>query len=60
MTPAEIVEPMTPAAYGTIACINREFWFSAPSPTLFDNLAAMGTVETPADPIHGLIFNWLD
>ena len=53
--PAAIAEPMTPATFGPIACISKKLFGSDSRPTLFDTLAAIGTAETPADPIKGLI-----
>ena len=46
---------MTPATLGPIACISRKLWGLDSSPTLLDTRAAMGTAETPAEPINGLI-----
>ena len=45
---------MTPATLGPMACISRKleglfFW-----PTVLATRAAMGTAETPAEPIRGL------
>ncbi len=54
MTPAAIAEPMTPATLGPIACIRRKFSGLDSNPTLLLTLAAMGTAETPAEPINGL------
>ncbi|SAW73348.1 Uncharacterised protein [Klebsiella pneumoniae] len=55
ITPAAIAEPITPATFGPIACISRKFCPSASRPTLFDTRAAIGTADTPAEPISGLI-----
>ncbi len=38
-----------------MACISRKFWGLASRPTLLDTRAAIGTAETPAEPINGLI-----
>ena len=38
-----------------MACINKKFWESFSSPTLFTTLAAIGTADTPAAPIRGFI-----
>src|SRR5690606_28069685 len=54
-TPAATAEPITPATLGPMACMSRKFCELASSPTLFDTRAAMGTAETPAEPISGLI-----
>ena len=51
----KISEPITPATFGPIACISRKFCASDSSPTLFDTRAAIGTADTPAEPISGLI-----
>ena len=53
--PADIADPITPATFGPIACINKKFCGLASKPTLLETLAAIGTAETPADPIRGLI-----
>ena len=55
MTPAAIAEPITPATFGPIACIRRKFWLSASNPILLETRAAIGTADTPAEPISGLI-----
>ena len=47
---------MTPATFGPIACINRKFVGSASAPTFCDTLAAIGTADTPAEPISGFTF----
>ena len=54
--PAAIAVPITPATLGPIACINKKFCGLDSRPTLFDTRAAIGTAETPAEPINGLIF----
>ena len=48
--------PITPATLGPIACISRKFVESASAPTFCETLAAIGTAETPADPISGFTF----
>jgi len=53
-TPAATAEPMTPATFGPIACINRKFCGFACRPILLATRAAIGTAETPAAPINGL------
>ena len=55
MTPAATADPITPAIFGPIACINKWFWELYSNPTLLTTLAAIGTAETPAAPISGLI-----
>ena len=52
-TPAATAEPITPATFGPIACMSRKFVGSASAPTFWDCLAAIGTAETPAEPIRG-------
>jgi hypothetical protein len=54
-TPAAIAVPITPATLGPIACINKKLPGSSSCPTFCDTRAAIGTAETPADPIRGLI-----
>lgn len=54
-TPAATAEPMTPATLGPMACMSRKLCGLASRPTLFDTRAAIGTAETPAEPISGLI-----
>ena len=54
-TPAATAEPMTPATLGPMACINKKLLEFASNPTLLETLAAMGTAETPAEPISGLM-----
>ena len=53
--PAAIADPITPATLGPIACIRRKLFESASRPTLLETRAAIGTAETPAEPINGLI-----
>jgi hypothetical protein len=55
--PAAVAVPMTPATLGPMACIKRKLVGLACCPTFWETLAAMGTAETPADPIRGLIFS---
>ena len=54
--PAATAVPITPATLGPIACISRKFVGSASAPTFWETLAAIGTAETPAEPISGLTF----
>ena len=54
--PAATAVPMTPATFGPIACIRRKFVGSACAPTFCETRAAIGTADTPAEPISGLIF----
>ena len=54
--PAATAVPITPATFGPIACISRKFVGSASAPTFWDTRAAIGTADTPAEPIRGLIF----
>ena len=54
-TPAATAEPITPDTFGPIACITRWFWGLACNPTWLTTRAAMGTADTPAAPIKGLI-----
>ncbi len=55
-TPAAIAVPITPETFGPIAFIKRKFEGSYSRPTLFATRAAIGTAETPAEPMSGLIF----
>ena len=55
-TPAAIADPITPATFGPIACMRRKFLGFSFCPTTCDTRAAMGTAETPAEPIRGFIF----
>ena len=55
MTPAAMAEPITPATFGPIACISRKLFGLASAPTFWLMRAAMGTAETPALPIKGLM-----
>ena len=52
--PAATAVPITPATFGPIACIRRKFVGSASEPTFWDTRAAIGTADTPAEPINGL------
>ena len=54
-TPAATADPITPATLGPIACISKKFDGFAFWPSTWDTLAAIGTAETPAEPIRGLI-----
>ena len=54
-TPAATAEPITPETFGPMACIRRWFCEFAFKPTWFTTRAAIGTAETPAAPIRGLI-----
>ncbi len=53
--PAATAVPITPATFGPIACIRRKLVGSASAPTFCDTRAAIGTADTPAEPISGLI-----
>ena len=46
---------MTPAKFGPMACINKKLCGFASKPTLLATRAAIGTADTPAAPISGLI-----
>ena len=52
--PAQTAVPITPATLGPIACMRRKLVGSSSDPTFCDTLAAMGTADTPAEPIRGL------
>ena len=52
--PATTAVPITPATLGPIACISRKFEGSYSEPTFCDTRAAIGTADTPAEPISGL------
>jgi biotin carboxyl carrier protein len=52
--PAATAVPITPATLGPIACIRRKLEGSASEPTFCETLAAIGTADTPAEPISGL------
>ena len=54
-TPAATAEPITPATLGPIACISRKLAGFAFCPSTWETRAAIGTAETPAEPIRGLI-----
>src|SRR5690554_1555374 len=60
ITPAATAEPITPATFGPIACISRKFCGFASRPTLLETRAAIGTADTPAEPINGLIGSLLN
>ena len=51
--PAATAEPITPATLGPIACISRKLVGSVSAPTFWETRAAMGTADTPAEPIKG-------
>ena len=51
-----MAEPMTPATFGPMACMSRKFAGLAFWPTIWETRAAIGTAETPAEPISGLTF----
>ena len=53
-TPAATAEPITPATFGPIACISRKFVGFSCAPTFCETRAAIGTADTPAEPIRGL------
>ena len=56
-TPAATAEPMTPATFGPMAGISGLTLPSVSSETNFcTTRAAIGTAETPAAPMQGLIF----
>ena len=55
-TPAATAVPITPETFGPMACITRKLEGSSSWPTLLDTRAAIGTADTPAEPIRGLIF----
>ena len=46
---------MTPATLGPMACMSRKLPGSSSWPTFWDTRAAIGTAETPAEPISGLM-----
>ena len=54
-TPAATAVPITPATFGPIACISKKLVGSSSAPTFCDTRAAIGTADTPAEPINGLI-----
>ena len=53
--PAATAEPITPATLGPIACISKKLDGFAFCPTVCDTRAAIGTADTPAEPMSGLI-----
>src|SRR5699024_8968001 len=53
--PAATADPITSTTFGHIACIRRKLVGSASAPTFWDTRAAIGTADTPAEPISGLI-----
>ena len=52
--PAAQAEPITPATLGPIACMSRKFVGFSFWPTTWETRAAIGTADTPAEPIKGL------
>ena len=52
--PAATAEPITPATLGPMACISRKLEGFSLWPTFWETRAAIGTAETPAEPIRGL------
>ncbi len=50
-----MAEPMTPATLGPMACISRKLPGLASWPTTWETRAAIGTADTPAEPMRGLI-----
>ena len=52
-TPAATAEPITPETFGPIACISRKLPGFSSWPTFWLTRAAIGTAETPAEPING-------
>ncbi len=46
---------MTPATLGPMACMRRKLSGSAFCPSTWETRAAIGTADTPAEPISGLI-----
>ena len=59
ITPAATPEPITPATLGPMACINRKLEGFAFCPSTCDTRAAIGTADTPAEPMSGLIVHTL-
>ena len=55
-TPAATADPITPATLGPMACISKKFDGVASCPTFCDTRAAMGTADTPAEPMRGFTF----
>ena len=51
--PAATAEPITPATFGPIACMSRKFAGLAFWPSTCETRAAIGTADTPAEPISG-------
>ena len=49
-----MAEPMTPATLGPMACISRKLEGLAFWPSTLDTRAAIGTADTPAEPMRGL------
>ena len=55
IAPAATAVPITPATFGPIACMSRKLEGLAFWPTTWDTRAAIGTADTPAEPISGLV-----
>ena len=47
---------MTPATFGPMACMSRKLLGSSRWPSFWETRAAIGTADTPAEPMSGLIF----
>ena len=52
IVPAATAVPMTPATFGPMACMRRKLPGFAFAPTTWLTRAAIGTAETPAEPIR--------
>ncbi len=50
-------EATTPATLGPMACISSQLSGFSFLPSKWDIRAAIGTAETPAEPINGLILS---
>ena len=57
-TPAITADPITPATFGPIAWGRRNVRGFDCWPMWCEMRAAIGTADTPADPISGLIFSF--
>src|SRR4030042_1758991 len=55
MPPAGAAVPLPPATLGPMACISRKLPGFSLWPSFWETRAAIGTAETPAEPISGLI-----
>ena len=55
MTPAAMAEPITLATFGPMACMSRKFDYPLPIRFCWKREAAIGTADTPAEPMSGLI-----